>query len=1071
MGHSLPRGNRRRSIGRQNLRSRQLSFEPLESRQLLALTHWYTFNAGTGEDLVGTEDLGIINGATIQNGQVVLSNAGISSGQASQVQFINMPATALPTSGALTVVTWFTTSDAANWTRVFDFGNRVGNNGDSYLFFSPQSGFNDSRLVLSPGGGSGNERIASTATSDNGIERMVAAVVDPATDHLRLYLDGVEVATAPLEGADMSSITNTLAYFGRSIYNSDPGFTGSINEIRIYDEALSAATIATHAAAGPETSEPEPEPPSLLPARQMEDLNRGMIAMRRAAGQIYVGWRMLGTDPASVAFNLYRSTNGAEAVKLNAAPLTQTTDFVDTTANMTLANTYFVRPIIAGIELAPSESFTISGNAPIRQYLNVPLQRPAGGTVPDHENPGQFVAYTYNANDASVGDLDGDGEYEIILKWDPTNSKDNSQAGYTGNTYIDAYKLDGTLLWRIDLGRNVRAGAHYSPFTVYDFDGDGKAEVIMRTAEATIDGVGTIIGNPDADYRNSSGYILSGPEYLTVFDGQTGAILDSAPMFPERGSVTSWGDSYGNRVDRFQQSVAYLDPDRPSLVIARGYAGPRGGFSARNEVAAFDYRDGKLSFRWLFEAATNGPNPGYVGQTAHSISVGDADGDGRDEIFTGASALNYEGKLLYNTGLGHGDALHVSDMIPDRPGLEVFMPHEGADSNGNIGFHVRDALTGELIFTVNSTGDVGRGVAADIDPNHPGYEYWASTSFTGETRSIYNSAGEAIYPAPGNMHVNHLVWWDADLLRETLDGTTISRFNYNNPGRVNLVSPGSSGINSSAGTVSNNGTKNNPALTADIFGDWREEVIWRTSDNQNLRIYSTTIAANNRLTTLMHDSQYRSAIAWQNSGYNQPPHPSFFLGAGMTTPPQPNIYLASANPAIPGDFNLDGSVDGADLGIWQQLYGTSQTQGYLPGDADGDRQVSGRDFLAWQRNFGSSQSPSETTTSPALISTGEDDDLATTDRAFLALSVAIFADSNTLANDLAIESLIDEPHWWALAFDHPMESQVPAVTIDGPADAVNLDLQRPTAETAAPNRDDRLSQGVSDGAFDEDILR
>jgi rhamnogalacturonan endolyase len=690
-------------------------------------------------------------------------------------------------------------------------------------------------------------------------------------------------------------------------------------------------------------------------SRQMEALNRGVIAMRRATSEIYIGWRMLGTDPASVSFNLYRSANGGAAVKLNASPITNSTNYLDTSANTSLSNAYFVRPIIAGIELAASESFTLQASAPTRQYLNIPLQLPAGGTVPDHANPGQFLNYTYNANDASVGDLDGDGEYEIILKWDPSNSKDNSQAGYTGNHYVDAYKLDGTLMWRVDLGRNVRAGAHYLPFTVYDFDGDGKAEVIMRTAEATVDGIGNVVGNANADYRNSSGYILSGPEYLSVFNGETGAIMDSAPFSPARGSVSSWGDSYGNRVDRFQQSVAYLDPDRPSLVIARGYAGPQSGFSARNEVAAFDYRDGELTFRWLFAAATNGANPGYVGQTAHSITVGDVDGDGRDEIMTGASALDDDGTLLYNTGLGHGDAMHLSDMIPSRPGLEYFMPHEGANSNGNIGFHVRDAATGELIFTVNSTGDVGRGIAADIDPNHAGYEYWATTTFTGETRSVYNSEGDAIYPTASNMHVNHLVWWDADLLRETLDGTTVSDWNFTTQGRSNLLSSGNSGINSTSGLSSNNGSKSNPALTGDLFGDWREEIIWRTSDNLNLRIYSTTIVATNRLTTLMHDSQYRSAVAWQNTGYNQPAHPSFFLGAGMTTPAQPNIYTVSANPTIPGDFDLDGTVDEVDLGIWQQTYGMTQAQGYLPGDANGDGRVNGRDFTIWQRNYGQSQ--------------------------------------------------------------------------------------------------------------------
>jgi hypothetical protein len=259
-------------------------------------------------------------------------------------------------------------------------------------------------------------------------------------------------------------------------------------------------------------------------------------------------------------------------------------------------------------------------------------------------------------------------------------------------------------------------------------------------------------------------------------------------------------------------------------------------------------------------------------------------------------------------------------------------------------------------------------VAFDIDPNHAGYEYWSSAD-----SSIFNSQGVAIYNKPSNMHTNFGVWWDADLLRETLDGTTVGDWNYTTAGRVNILSSGSSGINSTSGLSSNNGSKANPALTGDLFGDWREEIIWRTSDNLNLRIYSTTIVTTTRLTTLMHDSQYRSAVAWQNSAYNQPPHPSFFLGAGMTTPPQPNIYTVSANPTIPGDFDLDGKVDNVDLSIWQQTYGMTQAQGYLPGDADGNGTVNGRDYLIWQRNYGHSQGElaATTATSSALAAQEE----------------------------------------------------------------------------------------------------
>ncbi|MEV4803481.1 rhamnogalacturonan lyase, partial [Nonomuraea sp. NPDC049421] len=326
-------------------------------------------------------------------------------------------------------------------------------------------------------------------------------------------------------------------------------------------------SLAAAAAVLALTSTAVAAPAHAAPAKQMEDLDRGLISVRSGSGNL-VSWRLLGTDPDGVTFNLYRGSTRI------ASGLSGGTDFLDNGAAADAS--YTVRAVVGGSEQAASPaSLRFTGGS----YLDVPIQPPSGGTTPDG------VSYSYSANDASVGDLDGDGRYEIVLKWDPSNAKDNSQSGYTGNVYVDAYRLDGTRLWRIDLGRNIRAGAHYTQFQVYDYDGDGRAEVAMKTADGTRDGRGAVIGNANADYRNSSGYVLSGPEYLTMFNGQTGAAMSTVNYDPPRGTVSSWGDNYGNRVDRFLAGTAYLDGSRPSLIMARGYY-------TRSVIAAWDFRNG-----------------------------------------------------------------------------------------------------------------------------------------------------------------------------------------------------------------------------------------------------------------------------------------------------------------------------------------------------------------------------------------------------------------------------------------------------------------------------------------------
>jgi hypothetical protein len=570
--------------------------------------------------------------------------------------------------------------------------------------------------------------------------------------------------------------------------------------------------------------------------RQAEDLDRGLISVRSGNGN-YVGWRLLGTDPPGTTFTLYRGTT-------RVATVTGSTNHWDEGAPADAS--YTVRPVVNGVEGASSEASLRFGDG----YLDVPVQPPGSG---------------YSANDASVADLDGDGRLDFVLKWDPSDSKDNSQSGYTSDVHIDAYRLDGSRLWRIDLGRNIRAGQHYTQFQVYDYDGDGRAEVAMKTADGTVDGTGRVIGDGSADHRNSSGYILSGPEYLTMFDGRTGAALQTVDYVPARGNVAGWGDSYGNRVDRFLAGTAYLDGARPSLIMARGYY-------TRSVIAAWDWRDGRFTRRWTFDTnSSTNTGRGYDGQGSHSLSVGDIDQDGRDEIVYGAMAVDDDGNAFWTTRAGHGDAQHLGDFDPARPGLEYFKVSE---SSGQPSSLYIDPHNGQVLWSTSACCDNGRGVAGDIWTGRPGAEFWSAS--VSELRSVTgNNAGRK----PSS--INFLAWWDADPVRELLDGTHVDK--YGTSGDTRLLT--------ASGVHSNNGTKAVPSLSGDLFGDWREEVVWPTTDNTRLRIHTTREVTDRKLYTLLHDTQYRTALAWQNTAYNQPPHPSFFLGNGMSALPQPQIHV------------------------------------------------------------------------------------------------------------------------------------------------------------------------------------
>ena len=444
--------------------------------------------------------------------------------------------------------------------------------------------------------------------------------------------------------------------------------------------------------------------------------------------------------------------------------------------------------------------------------------------------------------------------------------------------YFDCIRLSGERLWRIDMGHNIRAGAHYTQFMVYDLDGDGCAEVVMKTSDGTIDGLGQVIGDATADYREkgdtvpvglrpagdtpsptgipNQGRIMTGNEYLTVFNGLTGKAMHTIDYVPQRGNLEDWGDGYANRSDRYLAAVAYLDGIHPSVIMCRGYY-------TRAVLAAFDWDGKELKQRWVFDSNEPGKE-GYAGQGNHNVRVGDVDGDGCDEIVYGQCTIDQDGNGLYTTGMNHGDAMHLTQFSPDLKGMQVWGCHE----NRKDGTSFRDAKTGEIIYQVKSNMDVGRCMAADIDPNNPGMEMWSSQS-----QGIRNVKGEVINPDMKTFSVNMGLWWDGDLLRELLDKDAVSKYNWHTGVCETLEQ--FEGINW------NNGTKANPCIQGDVIGDWREEVLFRTKDSSALHLYVTTIPTDYRFHTFLEDPVYRISMVTQNVAYNQPTQPGFYFGADL----------------------------------------------------------------------------------------------------------------------------------------------------------------------------------------------
>ncbi|MDT7838902.1 rhamnogalacturonan lyase [Aquabacterium sp. OR-4] len=598
---------------------------------------------------------------------------------------------------------------------------------------------------------------------------------------------------------------------------------------------------------------PGPAQPSVAAAGPLAAA-RAAVAVPTAEGGQLISWRWLpGDAERGTRFVLLR--NGQP---LHREP-TAASQWLD--AQPLPGARYSLRVLGGAGAAAPAaatvpDATVLALNGPL---LRVPLQRPADWMAADG------TPVPYEANDGAPADLDGDGQFEIVLKWQPANAKDNSQAGHTAPTLVDAYRLDGTRLWRIDLGPNIRSGAHYTPFVAADLDGDGRAELMLRTADATVDGRGRVLGDAAARHANARGLVLDGPEFMTVFDGLSGAVLASAPYLPARGRVADWGDDYGNRADRFLAGLAWLDGQRPSAVFSRGYY-------TRAVLAAWDWRDGALRQRWLFDSAADAASAPAAGQGAHWFSVADVDADGHDDIVYGAATIGHDGRLKYSTGLGHGDALHVGRLDPTRPGLQVFMVHESPRVYGEHAIEMHDAASGALLWShPGDRKDIGRGLCLDIDPAHAGVECWASVG------PLFNARGQVIGEQRPRM-VNFGVWWDGDLLREPLDKTTIAKWQPAEARLLPLLEAGP------LGAASNNGTKATPVFSADILGDWREEVVWRSADNQALLIASTPHPSAHRLPWLMSDRQYRAQVAAQNAGYNQPPHPSFDPAAVSVNP-------------------------------------------------------------------------------------------------------------------------------------------------------------------------------------------
>ena len=590
-------------------------------------------------------------------------------------------------------------------------------------------------------------------------------------------------------------------------------------------------------------------------SRRMEKLSRSLTIVKTNNG-ILIEWRSLGTDNKNTTFKLYK--NHVLIKEINKEDQTNYLDqngyyneqyMLETYKNNKLVETSYPERIINNINEDSSGAF-----------FDIPIERPEEETMPDGRET------QYLASDGALGDVDGDGEYEIILKWNPSNIKDNSEDGYTGNVFIDCYKMNGKKLWRIDLGQNIRAGAHYTQMMVYDLDGDNKAEVVLKTSDKTIDGLGNIIGDNKEEERPNKLQLLEKSEYLTLFDGETGKALDSILYEPRRGNISEWGDDTGNRSERNLATIAYLNGKTPSLVMIRGYY-------EKIEAVAYNVVNKKLIKKWRFNSKDNTESDKATSNGNHQVIAADIDNDLKDEIILGSTVIDDNGKIKYSTSLGHGDQLHVGDFIKENKGLEIFMCHENKDIG--YGISLRDAKTGKILFRNTGEEDANRCIIDNIKEN----EVYMSGA---HNYKLYDTKGEYIDEWYNKIttDINSLIYWDGDLQRELLDGTRIEKIENG------VLFEGKD-------VISINNTKNNAVLSADIFGDWREEVIYPTKNQTNLRVFTTTYETKYKINTLMHNPLYRIGVANQNVGYNISPHLDYYLEEDQLNNTENKIYTTN----------------------------------------------------------------------------------------------------------------------------------------------------------------------------------